>query len=111
VKFLLLLVFTFLGALISLGIQRAMAWPAWTYFAVAAVLGLICYVLSATLTGRFIESRAPGVAMIDRLHPGANAWESTAGNGIVPRWVSAVGLLGFGFFLAIPFELAARLFR
>ena len=55
-------------------------------------LGILFYVASVLLTGRFISKNAPAYAN-DAL------WEKTAGRGIVPKWTSGVGLIGCATFL------------
>jgi hypothetical protein len=53
-------------------------------------VGLVLYVGSSLLIRHFIVKRAPGM-LTDSL------WEHTAGMGIVPRWVSEMGLVGTAF--------------
>ena len=48
-----------------------------------------CPLLNIALIGLYLRHRAP-----DTLRN--NTWEATAGRGIVPKWVSVVGLLGLG---------------
>jgi hypothetical protein len=60
-------------------------------FAAQLVLvGAFLYVLNVALIHRYLTRRAP-----EMLRDGT--WELTAGTGIVPRWVSALGVLGTGF--------------
>ena len=51
-------------------------------------VGLLLYVVSAFLTHRYIRQRSPEFASDEM-------WELTAGIGIVPRWVSLIGIVGF----------------
>ncbi|MFL6844223.1 MAG: hypothetical protein ACJ8ER_05005 [Allosphingosinicella sp.] len=88
-----------------------MDWPYWSYFALCAGMALVTYVVSSVLMGSYIERRTPELASSREVAPGVQAWETTAGTGIVPKWVSWMGLLAIGFVLAMPFELVARLFR
>lgn len=66
-------------------------------------LGILAHVASALLTGWFIERKMPGLLeMSAKLPPDADGellWEKTAGKGIVPRWVSLVGLPAIPLFL------------
>lgn len=90
---------------------RLVDWPYWTYHAITIFIGTVCYVVSAVLTGHFIKEKAPDPYDNDELVPGVKNWELTAGQGVVPRWVSIIGLAGVAFVLACPFEFIAALFR
>lgn len=72
---------------------------------VLIVVALILYVGNVLLIKWFIERRAPGLLDIDLALPKPRdgepyLWERTAGTGIVPRWVSVLGLA------SIPLGLA-----
>ena len=71
--------------------------PFWigTLFLVSFAVTL--YVLNIVLIRHYIERRVPGLVEIDAALPppekGQNYfWEMTAGTGIVPKWVSWVGM-------------------
>jgi hypothetical protein len=51
--------------------------------------GIVLYFLNIFLVRAYIGQRAPDTLEND-------TWESTAGTGIVPRWVSVLGLFGMG---------------
>jgi hypothetical protein len=53
-------------------------------------IGLAIYLANIALIRLFILRRAPSTLTDD-------TWERTAGKGIVPRWVSVLGLVGMGF--------------
>lgn len=53
-------------------------------------VGILLYFINVFLIRYFIKGRAPST-----LENGS--WETTAGTGMVPKWVSAVGLVGTGF--------------
>lgn len=59
-------------------------------------LGILAYLAPSLLTGWFIERAAPGLLDLSRQLPpdadGELLWEKTAGQGIVPKWVSLVGM-------------------
>jgi len=62
-------------------------------------LAVICYVGNALLIQRFLDRRAPGLLERDAAGPKPRKgeqylWEQTAGTGLVPKWVSVIGLLG-----------------
>ena len=58
----------------------------WHVSTALLLLGAALYVVNALLIHHYIRSRARFFATDDR-------WEFTAGLGIVPRWVSVIGLL------------------
>lgn len=62
-------------------------------------IGLVMYFANIVLIRLFILRRAPSTLIDD-------TWEQTAGIGVVPKWVSILGLIGMGF---IPSGLLAAL--
>ncbi len=110
-KFLLMLALTFGAGSLVLLVVRASGWPYWSYHLLVVSIGLGLYFVSNYLTVNFVRKRAPGFASKEEVVPGVQAWELTAGTGIVPRWVSFIGLLAIAFVLASPFELFAWLLR
>ena len=103
-KFLFLLLGTLGASFIALGVQRQLGAPYWAYFAVALAGALICYLVNVALIKAYII-RHDGYFDTTEVEPGVQAWELTAGSGVVPRWVSVLGLMSPCFLLAIPFEL------
>ena len=65
--------------------------------------GMFCYVLHAYLMKHFLDKKDPGILERDSQsgprHAGRYEWEQTAGLGIVPKYVSFVGLCGMGLFI------------
>lgn len=53
-------------------------------------VGLAAYFINVALIQFFISRRAPSTLVND-------TWEQTAGLGVVPKWVSVLGLVGMGF--------------
>lgn len=109
-RFVLFLIGTFAAAFVSISLQRGLGVPYWGYYAISAALAVVCYAVSALLIGAFIKRRTGSFDTTDAL-PGVQAWELTAGTGMVPMWVSWIGLAGICFALAIPFEGIAWLLR
>jgi hypothetical protein len=63
-------------------------------------LAVICYVGNALLIQWFLDRRAPGLLERDAAGPKPRTgeqylWEHTAGTGLVPKWVSIIGLLAY----------------
>ena len=61
-------------------------------------LGLIAasiafYLLNIILMKYFISKRIPEFSSNEEVLPGVQNWELTAGLGVVPKWVSKIGLL------------------
>ena len=62
-------------------------------------LGIVAYIVNILLIRHFIYKRIPEVLNIqEKLPNGSFAWEYTASTGTVPKWVSLIGLIGFGLF-------------
>ena len=79
--------------IIALIIPVVVAWMDGSTYTFAFSLigvGVVLYLMGTMLTGAFISRRAPETLEDD-------TWEATAGTGIVPKWVSVIGLLGLGF--------------
>ena len=110
-KFLMMLGLTFVAANVGLAIMRACGWPYWAYHIIVVALGVGLYLINNFLLVSFIKKRAPDLASSDETMPGVQKWELTAGLGIVPKWVSYIGILAIAFILASPFELVAWLVR
>ncbi|MGH9580283.1 MAG: hypothetical protein ACRD2R_04760 [Terriglobales bacterium] len=64
--------------------------------ALLLMAAVACYVLNVVLIRYHIEKSMPGTFELDaKLGPdksGEFIWEKTAGMGIVPRWISVLGL-------------------
>jgi hypothetical protein len=73
-------------------------------------LGVLLYFGNIYLTGHFINKKAPGVLELDAaegkpMKDGEYFWEKTAGTGIVPKWVSWIGIASYACFAAIAIWL------
>lgn len=99
------------AAAAGLSITRVFQWPYWAYHVLVVSVGIVLYLASNFLMAGYIRKRAPEFASKEEAFPGVQKWELTAGIGIVPKWVSFLGLISVAFFLACPFELVARLLR
>jgi len=58
---------------------------------------VVCYITNIVLIRHYLNKSIPGVLEIDEIlsppPPGKEyLWEKTAGSGIVPKWVSIIGL-------------------
>jgi hypothetical protein len=87
---------------LALIIPIIVAWlngSTYTFASSVLVIGVLLYFINIFLIRYFIQKRAPSILEDD-------SWEMTAGPGIVPKWVSALGIVGLGF---IPSGLVVAL--
>lgn len=94
----------------TLGV-RGLGLPRWSYYAVLIVLAILLYVVNSVLIKRYISRRAPALASTKKVAPNVQAWELTVGTGVVPRWVSYIGLASVACLLALLFPVVASVFR
>ena len=67
--------------------------PPWVAGVVLCILGVVLYFGNVLLIRSYVIKRSPEFAN-DAM------WEMTAGTGIVPKWVSFLGLLAYPAFIA-----------
>ena len=84
-----------------IGDNLGLSW--WFVGGALVLLGVAGYVANVQLILYYIRKSAPGLIEIDTALPrpppgGEYLWERTAGTGIVPRWVSFLGLVAYGCF-------------
>ena len=85
--------------------------PTWTYYIGLLVMAVFLYIADGVLTAVFISRRAPEFASCEEVFPGVQKWELTAGLGVVPKWVSLLGLASIASLLALLMPIVASLFR
>lgn len=66
-------------------------------------LGIACYISNIALISRYLEKQTPGLLDMDAALPPPPPdkrylWEYTAGTGLVPKWVSRIGLAAIPLF-------------
>jgi len=71
-----------------------------------ACLGVLLYLSNIYLIRHFINKKAPGVFELDATYgkpmkDSEYLWEKTAGTGIVPKWVSWIGIASYASFAGI----------
>lgn len=74
------------------------------YGSLFILLGVVCYVSNVFLITHYIDKEAPGLFDMDLTLPPPveeqeYLWEKTAGTGVVPKWVSILGLSSILWFL------------
>lgn len=105
----LLLAALFLAITFGFLVTRVLEWPLWSSSVLLVILSLVLYLASNFLIVHYIRSRAPDMATngsseIQGLED-VQVWELTAGLGIVPKWVSFLGLLPFSCIIAAILNL------
>jgi len=85
--------------------------PSWSYYIVLLILAAVLYIINAILIKRYIETRTPEFASTEEVSGGKQKWELTAGTGVVPKWVSWIGLAAIASLLALLLPFFASLFR
>ena len=64
---------------------------------IVTALGVIGHIVNLLLMRHYLNKSNPGILDIGTKFPDDRyAWEHTAGKGVVPKWVSLIGLLGMG---------------
>lgn len=79
--------------IIAFAIPIVVAWREGSTYIFAFSLsgvGLAAYFVNTALIGYFSTRGAPATLEND-------TWEQTAGKGVVPKWVSIIGLIGMAF--------------
>jgi len=89
----------FVLAVVAMRITRFYDLEKWQVSVGLLVLAGILYIVNITLIQFFIKKRAPDFALSDEVMPSVQAWELTAGLGIVPKWVSWIGLWAIAAFI------------
>lgn len=84
---------TFVLAVLAMRITRYFDLEKWVVSLALIGLAAVLYVVNVTLIQYYIKKRAPDFASGEEVVPGVQTWELTAGLGVVPRWVSVLGLL------------------
>lgn len=67
------------------------------------ILGLLLYFVNIFLIMHIINKKAPGILELDAAYgkpmkDGEYLWEKTAGTGLVPKWVSMIGIASYACF-------------
>lgn len=69
-------------------LNKLLETPPWVAGIALCVVGVVLYLSNVVLIRSYISKRAPELANDEM-------WELTDGTGIVPKWVSFLGLLSF----------------
>ena len=98
----------FVFAVAAMRITRYFELEKWQVSLGLIGLAMLLYFLNVMLTQYFIKKRTPDFASSEEVLPGVQKWELTAGLGIVPKWVSVIGLLAISALVTavIPWVIA-----
>jgi len=96
-----ILVGTMVFASVAMSLTRAFGIQKWVMSLCFLVLAIGLYLLNITLIQYFIKKRSPEFSD-DQM------WAFTAGTGIVPKWVSSIGLFSISAAIAavLPWVIA-----
>jgi len=83
----------FIFAVAAMRITRYSGLEKWQVSLGLIGIAIFFYLLNIILIQYFIKKKTPDFASTKEAFPGVQKWELTAGVGIVPKWVSAIGLL------------------
>lgn len=91
---------TALVIIVAYYLRTQHAVSSWWLIAAVLVLGVAFYVINVLLIKHYIAKRAPEMDSTEEVVMGIQTWELTAGLGIVPKWVSHIGLVSYSCFTA-----------
>jgi hypothetical protein len=83
----------FIFAVLAMRITRYFGLEKWQVSLGLIGIAIFFYLLNIILIQYFIKKKIPEFASSEEVFPDVQKWELTAGIGIVPKWVSVVGLL------------------
>lgn len=84
---------SFLCAVVAMRITTHFELEKWQTSLGLIGFAVMLYLLNVWLMYYFIKRQAPDFASSEEVLPGSQKWEMTASLGIVPKWVSVIGLL------------------
>lgn len=82
----------------SFCVNRLGAAP-WLVLILCVALGIAFYIANSILINYFIAKHSPEMASHEKVFGDTEMWELTAGLGIVPKWVSYIGLWSMSAFV------------
>lgn len=83
----------FIFVVVAMRITRHSGLEKWQVSLGLNGFAVLLYLLNIGLTQYFIKKLTPDFASSEEVIPGVQKWELTGGLGIVPKWVSVIGLL------------------
>ena len=89
----IILIGIFIFAIAAMRITRYFKFEKWQVSLGLIGLAILLYFLNVMLIQYFIKKRTSDFSSSEEVLPGVQKWELTAGLGVVPKWVSIIGLL------------------
>jgi hypothetical protein len=83
----------FVFAVAGMRITRYFEFEKWQVSVGLVGVAILLHLVSVILIRYFIKKKTPEFASSEEVLPDTQKWELTAGLGIVPKWVSVIGLL------------------
>lgn len=83
----------------------------WAISLIFVGLAVVLYILNIILIKQFIQRNAPEFANNKQNNSGIQDWELTAGLGVVPKWVSRIGLWSISALITAVFPWIIAIFR
>lgn len=101
----------FIFAVVAMRTTRHFGLEKWQVSLGLIGFAALFYLLNIGLIQYFIKRRTPDFASSEEVIPGVQKWEMTAGLGIVPKWVSVIGLLSFSALITAALPRVIRLLQ
>lgn len=83
----------FIFAVTAMRITKYFGLEKWQTSFGLITFAILLYTLNIVLIQYFVKKQTPDFASSEEVIPGGQKWELTAGIGVVPKWVSVIGLL------------------
>lgn len=101
----------FVFAVAAMRIARYFEFEKWQVSFGLIGMAILLYLVNVILIRYFIKKKTPGFASSEKVLPDMQKWELTAGLGIVPKWVSVIGLLSISALLTACLPWIIVLFK
>ncbi|NHZ84850.1 MAG: hypothetical protein GWP19_03100 [Planctomycetia bacterium] len=89
----------FVFAISAMRITRYFGFEKWQVSLGLILVAIFLYIINVISIHHFIEKKTPDFASTKEASPNIQKWELTAGRGVVPKWVSIIGLLSISAFI------------
>ena len=101
----------FVFAVAAMRITRYFEFEKWQVAVGLVGVAILLYLVNVILIRYFIKKKTPEFASSEEVLPDMQKWELTAGLGIVPKWVSVIGLLSISALITACLPWIIALFK
>ena len=101
----------FIFAVVAMRITRYFELEKWVVSLGLTGFAVFLYFLNIWLIKYFIKRRTPDLASSEEVIHGIQKWELTAGLGIVPKWVSVIGLFSISALITAVLPWIIEMFK